>query len=453
MEQSAQKPRPKIEISPGGRLILDRITQEARAEAYLVGGSVRDFLLGISSGDEDITTSLLPEETSALFSDYNQVKAGIKHGTVGIIIDGRNYEVTTFRKDGEYKDHRRPESVEFSLSLEEDLSRRDFTINAMALSPAGEIIDPFGGQADLEAGIVRAVGDPEKRFEEDALRVLRAVRFANRLKFSIEENTRLALKAKAHLLEAIAAERIADEFLKIVSDDPEGVTSLHELGLLKYMYPELEACFLCDQETPYHLYDVGRHSVLAATMGEDLDFRLACLCHDLGKPVTKTYGENGRAHFYGHAEASAQLTREFLRKLFIPKKKISLLEAVVRWHGFLSKRPAKLASMLRDYGEEFFDLVFRVKRADIMAQSDLDRTKKLRLVDIQEEIYLRQKEGPYRLQDLEIDGKDLLDIGYQGPFIGQALDDFLVFVMEKPSRNKRDYLLQRAENMRDRHYS
>lgn len=434
-----------IKISPGAKFILERLRQVG--EGYLVGGCVRDFLLEQPSQDEDICSSLRPEEIQALFSDLPQIDQGLKHGTVGLLVEGRLYEVTTYRQDGPYSDHRRPDQVTFTRSLREDLARRDFTINAMALGLDGEIIDPFGGQDDLRAGLVRAVGNPWQRFEEDALRLLRAVRFANRLGFSLETQTEQALRDQASLLAEISAERIAAEFLKILEDNPEGVTCLHELGLLATAYPELEALFNCPQENPFHLYDVGRHSVVAAQAGQGRLFRLAALLHDLGKPAAKTYDDQGRAHFYGHAALSAELAAPLLKRLFLPKADRQLLVDLIRWHDMISKRPAKLARLVRDLPEAFWPLFFQLKRADIGAQSERDRAAKLCLVDEQEAIIARLLAGPYRLADLAVTGQDLVQLGYEGAAIGQALAEMLSFVMEKPSRNRRDYLLQRAERL------
>ncbi|MDY5836634.1 MAG: HD domain-containing protein [Eubacteriales bacterium] len=431
-----------MEISKGAQFILDRLWTQG--EGYLVGGCVRDFLLGQPCHDEDICSSLLPGEIQSLFADLPQTDQGLKHGTVGLILEGRLYEVTTYREDGAYSDHRRPDQVTFTRSLKEDLARRDFTINAMAMGPDGEIIDPFGGQADLKAGLVRAVGNPWKRFEEDSLRLLRAVRFANRLGFLLDPQTEEAIRDQAGLLSAISKERIAEEFLKILDDDPEGVTWLHDLGLLQYAYPEIDLCFNCPQETPYHLYDVGRHSVAAAKAGQGRVFRVASLLHDLGKPAAKTYDASGRAHFYDHAKISADLAAPLLRKLFLSREDRQLILALIRWHDMISKRPTKLARLVRDLPDSFWPLFFQLKRADIEAQSDLDREAKLRLVDDQEALIDRLLAGPHRLQDLAVTGRDLQDLGYQGPAIGEALAEILCFVMEKPSRNQRDYLLERA---------
>lgn len=434
-----------LTISPGATHILQALNQVG--EAYLVGGCVRDYLLGLPGKDEDICTSLLPQQVRDIFADYPQVLKGVKHGTVGIVMEDRLYEVTTYRRDGAYHDHRRPDEVIFTPSLRADLARRDFTINAMAMSLSGELHDPFGGQADLTVGLIRAVGDPDQRFQEDALRLLRGVRFANRLGFAIEAHTEQAMMSHAALLQEIAAERVADEFLKIVDDQPQGVTRLHVLGLLPYMYPDLEACFLCPQATPYHFCDVGRHAVLTAEQLSGRTLRLAGLLHDLGKVPTLTIDERGRTHFYNHAQASRDLATALLPRLFIPKPEAGRIAALVGWHDWLSCKRSKLSRLLRRQGKAFMEQLFQLKRADVMAQSPYDRQSKWALIDRQEGVFQELCSGPYRLEDLVINGQDLKAIGYRGSQIGRALQENLTFVMQNPARNQRDYLLARAERL------
>lgn len=436
-------PEKNFPFSEGARFILERIRQVG--EAYLVGGAVRDFLLGREVHDEDIATSLTPEEVIAHFPDYPVLETGLKHGTVTILYKHKPYEVTTYRVDGTYLDGRRPESVRFTRNLREDLARRDFTVNAMALGPDGDLMDPFGGQKDLEAKLLRAVGDPGKRFREDALRILRGVRFANRLDFELEEETRKALVRDAELLRKISRERVADEFLQIVEDRVEGVTLLHELGILAVIYPELDACFHCAQETPYHILDVGRHSVLAASFGEGLRFRLTMLLHDLGKPPCKSYGKDGRAHFYGHAEKSAEMAASFLRDLFLPESERRIIVSLVRLHDFLSTRRARIARLVREEREEVVELLIPVKRADVMAQSPLEREEKMQLIDEQERWIRHFLAGPHRVKDLPVDGHDLLEMGYRGSEIKDELEGMLELVMEYPQKNKREILLARSE--------
>lgn len=432
-------------VSPEALAILARLN--SAGEAYLVGGVVRDLMLGLRAEDEDICTSLRPEAVQELFAAEQLQLSGLKHGTVGVIRGAKVYEITTFRQDGPYPDHRHPQEVCFTASLEEDLARRDFTINAMALAADGRLYDPFGGREDLQRGCIRAVGDPPKRFSEDALRLLRAVRFANRLHFHLEEKTAQALREKAPLLQEVSAERKAQEFLKILGDDPEGVTMLHKYGLLPYCFPELEACFLCAQEMPWHLYDVGRHSVATAKAYPDLLFRLAAICHDLGKPVSKTY-KDGRAHFYGHAEQGVPIAREMLARLFLPKAEQTLIAELVRWHDFISVRPSKIARLLRTHDETFFPLLLRLQRADILAQSSYQREEKLARLARLTELYKHFAEGPHRLQDLAVRGSELAACGIRGAAIGRTLQELLAFVMQYPEKNRHDILIKRVQSLR-----
>lgn len=429
---------------------------EKNGEAYLVGGVVRDLLLKRPIHDVDITTSLKPQDVLDIFStqegndDFTTcsvILTGIKHGTVTVVVDGVPVEVTTYRVDGAYSDGRHPDSVHFTTSLEEDLARRDFTINAMAMSRRGELFDYFGGLEDLEKGLIRAVGDPNLRFNEDALRILRGARFANRLNFRIEENTLASMRQNRELLHAISRERIASELLSMIMDNPDGVTRLHEWGILEVVYPELNNCFLCEQNMIWHRLDVGRHSVEAMHAHPDLTFRVACLLHDVGKPDSKTIDDEGKSHFYGHAKLSYEISKTLLRDFFLPKDQRRLIAQAVYLHDFLSTRPGRLARLLREEGAEVLELVFRVKRADVMAQSSYQREEKLALIDEQEALIKGFMKGPYRLQDLEVDGSDLVKIGYQGPEIQDALNEILVFVMERPERNERAYLLERAERI------
>lgn len=446
--------KPPVDLSAGisskARYLLGKLDE--KGEAWLVGGAVRDLLRGTPSADEDIATSLLPEETKALFEGLGLtvLDTGLAHGTVSVRLEQQSFEITTFRIDGNYLDGRHPESVCFVRSLKEDLARRDFTVNAMALNKEGKLCDPFDGQADLKAGLIRAVGDPVRRFEEDSLRLLRAVRFARKLGFRIEEATLDALRAAAPGIARVSAERCAAEFLKILEADPDGITDLHEYGLLPWLYPELEACFNCPQETPFHRWDVGRHSVEAAKMTDDLTLRIACLCHDLGKVSAKTYGKDGRAHFYGHEIPSAALTKELTRKLFLPEAERRLITRIVALHNFISERPGRIARLVREESDDVLRYLPLLQRVDVLAQSELWRGKKLsRIERLQTEIS-RYQAGPHRLKDLAINGKDLQEFGFTGPEIGVALDEALDFVMLQPARNERERLLRRALTLRNR---
>lgn len=433
------------EISSGAKEILHRLNSVG--EAYLVGGAVRDLLLGHPLHDEDIATSLRPEQVIALFHDTPVLETGLKHGTVTVMWEHKPYEVTTFRSEGPYLDGRHPSFVTFETDIREDLSRRDFTVNAIAVAADGTLIDPFDGVRDLELGVIRAVREPNARFQEDALRLMRAVRFANRLDFEIEPATLQAIRDNAKLLQKISAERIADEFLKIVQDDPRGVETLFELGLLDFCFPELADMFRTPQETPWHTDNVGRHSVNTALYAEGLMFRLCALLHDIGKPPTKTYGEDGTAHFYHHAEVGAEMTKKLLKKLFLPKRQRQIITRVVLLHDYISKKPSKIARMVRNESPETLKLVIQLKRADIAAQSEHKMEQKVALIDAQEALMKRFLDGPHKITDLAIDGKDLMNLGYEGREISEGLEETLAFVMEDPERNDYERLLDRAERM------
>ena len=338
----------KIEIPTGAAYILQQLNKHGY-EAYIVGGCVRDSLLGKQPNDWDITTSAKPEAVKAIF--HRTIDTGIQHGTVTVLVDreilddGRGspashtdyaFEVTTYRVDGVYTDHRRPESVCFTASLEEDLKRRDFTINAMAYNPEQGVIDIFGGQEDLEKGIIRCVGEASERFDEDALRILRAVRFAAQLDFVIENQTREAMRDQAKFLKDISAERICTELTKmIVSKHPERLEEAYELGLTNIFLPEFDRMMQTPQNNPYHLYDVGRHTlqVMRAVSATPV-LRYAALLHDVGKPECKTTDETGVDHFYGHQELSAKMARTILRRLKLDNDTIDQVCRLVRNHDY-----------------------------------------------------------------------------------------------------------------------
>ena len=297
---------------------LNRL-ENAGFQAYIVGGCVRDSLLGLEPQDYDMTTSALPEETEALFSDHNLVLAGKKHGTVGVVTSGGVVEITTFRTEGGYDDNRHPEWVKFVPSIEEDLARRDFTVNAMAWSPTRGFADPFGGQKDLDAGILRAVGDPVKRFQEDSLRILRGLRFAARYGLRMEEATRQAMFSQRQLMDNLARERVFEEICKLLMaiTDPQMLVSFGPI--LAAVIPELQPMLGFDQRSPHHAYDVFTHTAHVVTgVPADLTLRWAALLHDVGKVPTFTQDATGRGHFYGHAQASAEMADAILMRLKAP---------------------------------------------------------------------------------------------------------------------------------------
>ncbi len=432
-------------IPEGARVILERLNSVG--EGYIVGGAVRDLLLNRTLHDVDLASNLSVLEVSELFREHPQLHHGEEFGTVVIQWADGDYEVTSYREEGPYHDARHPSFVRRASTIEEDLSRRDFTINALALGEDGKIVDPYGGQDDLSAGLIRAVGEPHKRFQEDALRILRAVRFANRLDFEIEGRTEEAMRDLAPELRRISDERIAAEFLQILSDNPRGVTRLHEVGILAVIFPEIDQLFDCRQECSFHLYDVGRHSVEAACAATTPEGRLAALLHDLGKPACKTYDEQGTAHFYNHAEESVILAREILEKLKIPKRQRELILRAIALHDYLSVKPYKWAKLIAREEDAVWPLLFELKWADISAQSDDKRSEKELLIEQQETLVKRLLAGPHRLRDLAVNGHDLMTLGLSGPVIAEALQEILIYVMLDPIRNDKPKLITRLRKM------
>lgn len=321
-------------ISKEAKFVLARL-EENNEESYLVGGCVRDYLLNKEPSDFDVTTSARPERIMEIFSDKRLVTLGKEFGTIGVLIDDSLIEVTTYRFDGNYLDGRHPERVSFSTSLIEDLKRRDFTINSMAMNIEKNIIDPFGGRVDLERNIIRSVGQPEKRFSEDKLRMLRAIRFANRLSFSIEENTLKAIEKMAKDINQVSKERIRDEINKILlSDSPDrGLDLLLEAGLLGEIFPELVATVGYDQKSPYHHRNLYKHiSCVVARSPKKLHIRLAALFHDIAKVQTLTIDDKGVGHFYGHDQLGASMAEDILKRLKYDKKTIKKVRLLIEKH-------------------------------------------------------------------------------------------------------------------------
>ena len=439
-----------IKIPADATQIIERL-EKAGFEAYVVGGCVRDSLLGKNPHDWDITTSALPEQVKSLFS--HTVDTGLKHGTVTVLLEKEPFEVTTYRIDGEYDDGRHPNQVEFTLSLEEDLKRRDFTINAMAYNPQRGLVDLFGGIEDLEKGIIKCVGNPVERFSEDALRMMRAVRFAAQLGFEIEANTKNAIKDLAPTLKVVSAERIREELCKLlVSDRPKDIVTLYELGLTKVFLPEFDVMMECEQNTPHHMYTVGRHSVEGMALApNDLNLRLVMLLHDVAKPEVKTTDADGHDHFLDHPIVGAEKTRQILRRLRFDNETIRIVTRFVRYHD---ERPRLTKESIRKaivrIGPDMFPDFFVVQRADIGAQSTYKREEKEKNIDIFQQFYreiIEEKEC-LSIRDMEINGRDLIDMGMKpGPKLGDVLDELFEEVVEDPKKNNKEYLFKKAKNL------
>lgn len=427
------------------------ILNEAGYEAYVVGGCVRDSILDRVPGDWDITTSALPEQVKELF--HRTVDTGIQHGTVTVMMGKEGFEVTTYRVDGEYHDGRHPDAVTFTRSLEEDLKRRDFTINAMAYHPGHGLVDLFGGMEDINGKIIRCVGDPVERFTEDALRMLRAVRFSAQLGFTVEENTKAALARMSGNLEHVSAERIQTELVKLlVSDHPEKIRDAYELGITKVILPEFDAMMETTQETLHHCYNVGEHTIHALmNIPADKVLRLTMLFHDTGKPARKTVDPDGTAHFKGHAYVSEELTRSIMHRLKFDNDTLRKVSKLVLYHD--DRMPATMKHVRRAMNrisEELFPYYMKVRMADTLAQSDYQRDKKLENLAGIEKCYqeILKKKQCVSLKELKVNGQDLIAAGIEkGPKIGQTLQTLLQEVIEEPEKNTREYLLARIKEL------
>ena len=436
----------KIRIPAGAEQILHRL-EEKGFEAYVVGGCVRDSLLGREPHDWDITTSATPQQVKQIFP--RTVDTGLKHGTVTVLLDREPYEVTTYRIDGDYLDGRHPSGVTFTRNLREDLQRRDFTINAMAYSDSRGLQDCFGGLEDLEKGMIRAVGDPMKRFGEDALRIMRAVRFAAQLGYAVEDETRRAMKTLAPTLSRVSAERIAAELEKLlVSPHPEMIRMAWECGITAVVLPEFDRCMETEQNNPHHCYSVGEHTIHSLLQArQDRILRLTMLLHDFGKPACKTTDDKGIDHFYGHPEKSAALANQILRRLKYDNDTRKAVVRLVRSHDRkvrLTKPGVRKAVM--EIGEDLFPLFLEVKDADLYAQSLYQRQEKVEEMAEIRRLYAQILEAGdcLSLRDLAVSGDDLIAAGMQpGKELGRVLQDMLRDVVDVPAHNDRDYLLQR----------
>lgn len=446
----------KITIPDNAKRILDTM-HKAGYEAYVVGGCVRDALLGRTPGDWDITTNALPEDTRKLFR--RTVDTGIEHGTITVMFGKEGYEVTTYRIDGKYEDNRHPSEVTFTRDLTEDMKRRDFTINAMAYNEEEGLIDRFDGVKDLEAGIIRCVGNPRERFSEDALRIMRAVRFAAQLDYDIEDETYGAIKEFAPTLQKISAERIQTELVKLlVSEHPEKIKMAYELGITAEIFPEFDRCMETPQNNIHHAYNVGDHIIESLkNIRADKVLRLTMLMHDIGKPVTIKVDEQGVNHFYGHDLKGADMARGILKRLKFDTKTIDRTCNLIKYHdNRFDPTPANVRMEMYRIGKEDFPGYLEVRYADTMAQSTYKRQEKLAVIEETRRVY-RQilADGDcISLKELAVGGQDLMEQGIApGKQLGEILNAMLMDVIKEPTHNSKDYLLEperlRNEFMRD----
>jgi tRNA nucleotidyltransferase (CCA-adding enzyme) len=428
------------------RLALERLTQ-AGFKAYVVGGCVRDALLGIEPNDWDITTSAPPTRIKEVFKEYRQIDAGLKHGTVMVRLDGETVEITTFRVDGQYSDGRRPDSVAFTSNLTEDLARRDFTINACAATE-NTLIDPFGGRLDAQNRLIRCVGEPQRRFEEDALRILRGIRFSAVLDFNVEDKTRQAMCACIKLLKNVSQERVTEEFCKTLLGKAVKKTLLEFRAFVACIVPEMAPTFGFEQYNPHHCYDVYTH--IATAVGEaesDALVRTALFFHDIAKPQCFTL-ENGVGHFYGHTRISAELTEKTLKRMKFPASHIRDITELVCYHDSVVEPSERCVKrLLNKLGEVQTRRLLKVKRADILAQNP-DYASRIQSLDAVtrtlEDILSRH--DCVTLKELALDGNDLIEAGIEkGRPVGMMLKDLLGQVLDGRLENTKSALLQEVK--------
>ena len=419
-------------------------------QAWAVGGCVRDAILGLTPNDYDLCTDALPEQTEAIFSGYPLILNGKKHGTVAVILEKNVVEITTFRTEGDYRDNRHPEWVKFVPDIKDDLARRDFTVNAMAYSPTRGFADPFGGREDLKNHILRAVGDPERRFREDSLRILRGARFAVKYRLEPEAATEEAMKLLAPLMDNLARERVWDELCKLILlADAED--QLRFAPVITQVIPELKPQLGYDQRNHHHIHDLFTHTALVtAAMPQSLPLRWAALLHDTGKPATRTEDEMGEAHYHGHAQVSAAMAREVLLRLKAPtalrEQVVALIDRHMIWFEVSKKVIRRWISRL---GFEMFRDLITLQRSDSMATGTAEPAEKAHFDEI--EALIREIEGEkscLTLKDLALNGHDLMALGYRGKAVGEKLNWLLNKVLEEELPNEKAALIAALEETR-----
>lgn len=432
--------------------ILNKLNEHGY-EGYIVGGAVRDYVMGNEPHDWDIATNAKPEQVKAIFS--KTIDTGIKHGTVTAMMAGTGYEITTYRCDGKYSDGRHPDDVSFVDSIEEDLARRDFTINAMAMDAEGNIVDPFGGLDDIKKGVIRCVGNPDDRFSEDALRMMRAVRFESKFGFELDDETKKSIEHNADKIQNVSAERIRDEFTKmLVSDNPKkGFIDAYKTGLTARVMPEFNAIMECEQNSPWHYANAGIHTLDAVeTIDADPNLRWAMLMHDMGKPVVKTQNSKGFDSFVGHAPESKQIAKDIMTRLKFSNKDAYEISDLVGEHDTIHKRPSSTRLFAAKYGDDFLTKLGKMKEADSKAHAPeyVDE-----LLTLHGEFISRAKgfiaDGTaIKPSELRINGNELQEYGIKGKAIGEFLKDAYRDCLGQPELNNNELLRRRAERLADK---
>ena len=443
-----------IKMPENAKGIIDKL-RSCGYDAYAVGGCIRDSIMGKIPYDWDICTSALPEEVLEVLGERNIIENGLKHGTVTVHIDGENYEITTFRTDGQYLDNRHPENVTFVRELKEDLSRRDFTMNSLAYNYSEGLIDIFGGRDDINNSIIRCVGDPDKRFGEDALRILRALRFSSQLGFSIEEKTSASIHKNAELLKNISAERIMSEFTKILMGKNVEDVLMNYKDVIAVFIPEIKPMFGFEQHNPHHVYDVWQHTVKSvACVKNERILRLTAFFHDIGKPKTFTVDSGGKGHFHGHPEVSDRMADDILKRLKTDNNTIATVRLLIKLHDLRPKADEKnVRRLMYETGKENYPLLMDIKRADALAQNPEMHGYKLEYIAQLENIYKQEleKKSAFNLKTLAVNGRDIINTGVRdGRTIGMILEYLLDRVIDGDIENDKQLLLDKAAEIRKR---
>lgn len=433
-----------MNVPPQVNTALERL-EGAGYEALLVGGAVRDYVRdGRAAKDWDITTNALPEQVKQVFSDYHLIETGLKHGTVTVMIDHEPLEITTYRIDGDYTDHRHPDAVRFTRSLREDMERRDFTMNALAYNPRLGVVDLVGGRADIEDGIIRCVGEPDRRFQEDGLRILRGLRFASVYGMRLEATTSSAIHRNKDLLQNIAAERIREELTKLLCGRGAAAILRDYADVIAVPIPELAPMFGFEQHNPHHDKDVWEHTIAVVdSIQPQPVLRWAALLHDAGKPQCFAIGDDGLGHFYGHAAKSTSIADSVLGRLRFDNASRERIVRLVRYHDMpITAERKRIKRLMSKHGEEAARQLIALHRADACGQSALCEPR-LAVFDEAAGLIdeLLAEETCFALKDLSIKGEDVMALGFRGREVGKALQACLDAVLDERIHNDRDELL------------
>lgn len=441
-------------VLPKNVKTIIKILNTHNYEAFIVGGCVRDSVIGLTPHDWDICTNAKPEEIKKCFENFNTFDSGIKHGTISVVLDGEVFEVTTYRIDGTYSDNRRPDSVTFTSDITQDLARRDFTINAMAYNEQSGLIDPYGGRNDLSDKIIKCVGNPDFRFNEDALRIIRALRFASVYNFDIDDETAKSIHKNADLLNNIAVERISVELSKLLPGYGAEQILNNYRDVIAVFIPEIKPMFDYNQHTKHHNRDLWHHTTYAVKSIDNTSLlRMSMLLHDIGKPKACKRDEDGTCHFKGHPKYSAEMAETILRRLKYSNDFIETCITLIKYHDVrFSGSKRQLRHVMSAIGDKNVELLLKIQRADIMAQSDYNHKEKLEKLNLACQTYkeILADKDCFTLKQLKINGNDIKNLGLsEGIKIGKILKILLGLVIEDKIENEKSALIKKAEEIRD----